>query len=86
MSKISPLYNMLNCNLSQWYYTLDTTVPKCLSEGSQFVLVTKSGACNGYRYHVQIYQGKQSNVIYQPLETCVINNMVFIIFSKSNAV
>ena len=53
-------------------------MPKGLSEGSQFALVTKFGACLEVMVgdHVQIYQGKQSNAIDQFLETRVINNMV----------
>ena len=58
MSKISFLYNILNFNLFKFdiFYELLSvdksmvpyfrcTVPKCLSEGSQFVLFTKFGAC-----------------------------------------
>ena len=74
--------------MSQWCDTLDATVPKCLSEGSQFVLFTKFGVwvkvmvvrilC---RY---LYQEKQSNAINQPLGARVINNMVSLISSNSN--
>ena len=39
---------------------------------------------DGYQYSMQIYQGKQSNVINQPLETRVINNMASLISSNSN--
>ena len=39
---------------------------------------------DGYPYHMQIYQRKQSNAIDQPLGTRVINNMVSIISSNSN--
>ena len=38
----------------------------------------------GYPYHMQIYQGKQSNAINQPLGTRVINSMVSLISSNSN--
>ena len=39
---------------------------------------------DGYPYHMQIYQKKQSNANDQPLGTRVINNMVSIISSISN--
>ena len=37
-----------------------------------------------YPYPMQIYQGKQSNAINQPLGIRVINNIVFLISSNSN--
>ena len=39
---------------------------------------------DGYSYHMQIYQGKQSNVNNQPFGNSVINNMVSINSSNSN--
>ena len=61
-------------------------MPKCLLEGSQFVLVTKFGACLEVMigYHMQIYQEKQSNAIDQVLGTRVNNNVISIISSNSN--
>ena len=72
--------------MRQWYCTLDVTVPKYLLERSKFVLVTKFGVCVELMvmYHMQIYQGKQSNAIDQPLGTRFIKNMVYIISSNSN--
>ena len=66
---------------------LDATVPKCLSEGSQFVFFTNFGVC------VKVivicipcrYQKKQSNAINQPLGTRVVNNMISLISNNSNA-
>ena len=39
---------------------------------------------DGYPYPMQIYQGKQSNAINQPLGRRMINNMVSLISSNSN--
>ena len=39
---------------------------------------------DGYSYHMQIYQGKQSNANNQPFGNSVINNMVSINSSNSN--
>ena len=39
---------------------------------------------NGYPYHTQIHQGKQSNAINQSLGTRIFNNMVSIISNNSN--
>ena len=73
--------------MSQWCHSLDATVPKCLSEGSQLILVTKFGACVEVIVILitcRYYKGKQSNAISQLLGTRVINNMASIISSNSN--
>ena len=100
MSKISPLYNMLNCNLIQFgiFHEVlsvdESMVPyfgrlsaKMFIKGKPIRFGYKiSCLCgsDGYSYHMQIYQGKQANANNQPPRTHVINNMVSIIFSNSN--
>ena len=100
MSKISPLCNMLNCNLIQFgiFHELlsadESMVPyferhsakmftkeKPIRFGYKIWCLCES---DGYPYHMQIYQGKQSNANDQPLGTRVINNMVSVISSNFN--
>ena len=101
MSKISFSYNMLNFNLVQFgiFYELlsvDESMvayfgchsAKMFIRGKPICFVYKVWCLcesDGYPYPMQIYQGKQSNAISQPLGTHVINNMVSIISSNSNA-
>ena len=100
MSKISPLYNMLNCNLVQFgiFYEVlsadESMVPYFGCHSTKMFIKGKPirygyriwclCGSDGYLYHMQIYLGKQSNANNQPLGTSVINNMVPIISSNSN--
>ena len=40
---------------------------------------------DGYPYNIKIYQGKEKKLQYQPLGSCVINNMVDVITANSSA-
>ena len=100
MSKIFLLYNMLNINLVQFdiFYELfsvdESMVQYCgCHRAKMFIrekpirLVYKIWCMcesDGYPYHMQIYQGKQSNAINQSLGTHVVNSMVSLISSNSN--
>ena len=100
MSKISPLYNMLNCSLVQFgifheLLSVDESMVPYFARHSAKMFIKWKPICFGYKiwclcgsygypYHMQIYQGKQSNANDQPLGTRVINNMVSIISSNSN--
>ena len=100
MSKISPLYNMLNCNLVQFgiFHEVlsvdESMVPYFGRRSAKMFIIEKRNrfaykiwclcGSDGYPYHMQIYQGKQLNANNQPLGTRVINNMVSIISCNSN--
>ena len=100
MSKISPLYNMLNCNLVQFgiFHELlsvyESMVPYFGRHSAKMFIKRKPirfvykiwclCGSDGYPYYMQIYQGKQSNANDQPFGTRVINNMVSIISRNSN--
>ena len=91
MSKISPLYNMLNYNLVQFGRVngaiLWTPSAKMFIKGKSIRFGYKIWCLcgsDGYPYYMQIYQGKQSNANNQPLGKRVINNIVSIISSNSN--
>ena len=91
---------MLNCNLVQFgifqeLLSVDESIVPYFGRHSAKMFVKGKSirfgnkiwclcGSDSYLYHMQIYQGKQSNANDQPLETRVINNMVYIISSNSN--
>ena len=100
MNKISSLYDIQNCTLVQFnifhdLLNVDESMVPYFGCQSAKMFISGKPICFGYKiwcmcgsdgypYHMQIHQGKQSNVINQPLGTHVINNMVFIMSSNSN--
>ena len=95
MSKISSLYNILNCHLVPLgiFYELlsldESMAPYFERQSAKMFIRGKSISlgykiCDGYPYQIQIYQGKQPKAIDQPLGTRVVNSVVSITSGNSN--
>ena len=101
MSKITPLYEMLNRNLIQFgifnkLLSVDESmVPyfgwhnaKMFIRGKPISFEFKIWCLcgsDGYSYNMKIYQGKEKKLQDQPLGSRVINNMVDVIIANSSA-
>ena len=98
MSKISPLYDMMNENRVQFdvFHSLvsinESMIPN-YERHSAKIFIKGKPICFGYRiwcicgndgfpYHMQIYQGKEDNRESLPVGTRVVNDLVDGIISK----
>ena len=72
--------------MSQWCHTLDAQCQNVGQREANSFCLQNWCLCesNGHPHQMQIYQGKQSNTINQPLGTRVIKNMISLISSNSN--
>ena len=100
ISKISPLYDMINKNLVQFdiFHSLvsidESMVPYFGCHSAKMFIKVKPirfgykiwCICgnDGFLYHMKIYQGKEDNRESLPLGTRIVNNLVDIIISKSD--
>ena len=99
MSKVAPLYNMLNSNLVQFgvfhevLSIYESMVPYFGRHSAKMFIKEKPirwgykiwslCANDGYPYHLVIYQGKEENSVNLPLGTRVVNKMIGIVSSNS---
>ena len=101
MSKIAPLYTLLNRNLIQFgifnkLLSVDESmVPYFCRHSAKMFIRTKLirfgfkiwclCGSDDYPYNMKIYQGKEKKLQDKPLGTSVINNMVDVITANSSA-
>ena len=101
MSKIAPLYELLNRNLIQFgifnkLLSLDESMVPYFGEHSAKMLIRGKPilfgfeiwclcGSDGYPYNIKIYQGMKKKLQDKPLGSRVINNMVDVITANSSA-
>ena len=100
MSKISPLYDMMNKSLVQFdifhcLVSIDESMVPYFERHSAKMFIKGKPIRFGYKiwcicgndgfpYHMKIYQGKEDNRESLPLGTRVVNDLVDVIISKSD--